>query len=133
MIVVRTRKKQAYIEALHQTDLVVGDNPGDGQIRPFLNYFKKLVQDELSNNIDFVTHSGTDAWWYDGERIKIRSINASKLLDFLQKNPYATYAEMSGLLGINVSAVQKLIKGMTDKGYLGRSEKEGNWNVFAFR
>lgn len=139
MIVVRTRKKQAYLEALHQTDLVVGDNPSDGahatktQIRPFMNYFKKLVYDELSNDIDFVTHSGTDAWWYDGERIKFRSPNASRLLEHLQKNPYATYMEISGLLGINVSAVQKLIKGMTDKGYIGRSEKEGNWHVFAIR
>ncbi len=139
MIVVRTRKKQAYIEALHQADLVVGDNPSDGahatstQIRPFMNYFKKLVYDELSNDIDFVTHSGTDAWWYDGGRIRFRSINASKLLDFLQKNPYATYVEMSGLLGINMSAVQKLIKGMMDKGYIGRSEKEGNWHIFAIR
>lgn len=139
MIVVRCRKKQIYIEALHQTDLIVGDNPSDGahatlgQIRPFLNYFKKLVEDELSNDIDFVTHHGTDAWWYDGERIKFRSLNASKLLDLLQKNPYATYAEMSGLLGINMSAVQKLIKGMMDKGYIGRSEKEGNWHIFAIR
>ena len=139
MIVVRCRKKQIYIEALHQTDLVVGDNPSDGahatlgQIRPFLNYFKKLVQDELSNDIDFVTHHGTDAWWYDGERIKFRSLNTSKLLDLLQKNPYATYAEMSRLLGINMSAVQKLIKGMLDKGYIGRSEREGNWHLFAIR
>ena len=139
MIVVRTRKKQAYIEALHQTDLVVGDNPSDGahatlaRIRPFVNYFKKLVMDELSNDIDFVTHSGTGAWWYDGERIKFRSPNASRLLELLQKNPYATYMEISGLLGINVSAVQKLIKGMTDKGYIGRSEKEGNWHVFAIQ
>ena len=139
MIVVRTRKKQAYIEALHQTDLVVGDNPSDGahatlaQIRPFMNYFKKLVMDELSNDIDFVTHSGTGAWWYDGERIKFRSPNASRLLELLQKNPYATYMEISGLLGINMSAVQKLIKGMTDKGYIGRSEKEGNWHVFAIQ
>ena len=139
MIVVRSRKKQEYIEALHQTDVVVGSNPGDGahttlaQIRPFATYFRKLVTDELSNDIDFVTHSGTDCWWYDGERIKIRSGNGSKLLDILQKNPYATYSEMSGLLGINTSAVQKLIKGMTEKGYIGRSEREGNWHVFAIR
>ena len=89
--------------------------------------------DELSNDIDFVTHSGTGAWWYDGERIKFRSPNASRLLELLQKNPYATYMEISGLLGINVSAVQKLIKGMADKGYIGRSEKEGNWHMFAIR
>ena len=139
MIVVRSRIKQAYIEALHQTDLVVGDNPGDGaqatlaQIRPFLNFFKKLVSDELSNDIDFITHSGTDVWWYDGERIKFRSPNAVRLMEFIQQNPYATYMEISGELGINMSAVQKLIKRMTEKGYIGRSEKDGNWHIFALR
>lgn len=137
MIVVRSRIKQAYIEALHQTDLVVGDNPGDGayatlaQIRPFLYFFKRLVSDELSNDIDFVTHNGTDVWWYDGERIKFRSPNALRLMEFIQQNPYATYMEISGALGINMSAVQKLIKRMTEKGYIGRSEKDGNWHVFA--
>lgn len=137
MVVVRSRKKQDYIEALHQTDMVVGDNPGDGayaglvQIRPFLNYFNKLVYDELANDIDYITNSGKDCWWYDGERIKFRSPNGTKLLGILQENPYITYAGMSRLLGINMSAVQKLVKGMTEKGYIGRSEKDGNWHLFA--
>lgn len=137
MIVVRSRKKQEYIEALHQTDLVVGNNPGDGahatlaQIRPFANHFKQLVFEELSNYIDFVNNSGSGCWWYDGERVKIRSINGSKIFDLLLTNPYITYVEISGRLGINTSAVQKLIKGMTAKGYIGKNEKEGYWHVFA--
>lgn len=139
MIVIRSRKKQDYIEALHQTDVVVGDNPVDGahatlaQIRPFLNYFKKLVLGELMDYIDFITHSGTEYWWYDGERIRFRSPNGSKLLALLSGNPYATYAEMSKQLGINTSAVQKLAKGMAEKGYIARNEKEGYWHVFAIR
>lgn len=139
MIVVRSRKKQDYIEALHQTDLVVGDSPNDGahatlgQIRPFLNYFKKLVSDELNNDIDFIVNSGTDCWWYDGERIRFRSPNGSRLLRIIQENPYMTYAEISNLLGINVSAVQKLIKGMSGKGYIGRNDKYGSWHLFAMR
>lgn len=139
MIVVRSRKKQEYLEALHQTDLVVGSNPGDGahatlaQIKPFANYFRTLVKDELNYKIDYLTHSGTDCWWYDGERIKTKSVNGSKLLDILLNNPYITYSEISDLLRINTSAVQKLIKGMTEKGYVVRNEKEGNWHVFAIR
>ena len=137
MIVIRNRKKQDYIEALHQADIVVGDNPSDGahaqltQIRPFLRYFKQLVLDEAGNTIDFATHVGTGCWWYDGERIKFRSPNGAKLLSILAENPYVTYAEMSQLLGINPSAVQKLIKGMAEKGYIARNEKEGYWHLFA--
>ena len=46
MIVVRSRKKQEYIEALHQTDMAVGAVPSVGahatikQIGSFLKYFK---------------------------------------------------------------------------------------------
>ena len=45
MIVVRSRKKSEYLEALHQADLEVGPVPSDGahadikDIRPFLKYF----------------------------------------------------------------------------------------------
>lgn len=139
MIVVRSRKKQEYIEALHKTDLVVGNSPSDGayatlaQVRPFMNYFKKLVYDEISNDIDFIKKRGTGCWWYDGERIKFRSPNGSRLLSIIHENPYVTYAEMSRRLGINMSAVQKLIKSMTEKGYIWRNEKNGNWHLFAIR
>ena len=49
MVVVRSRKKNEYLEALHQTDLEVGSVPSDGahaeikDIRPFLKYFNNLV------------------------------------------------------------------------------------------
>ena len=137
MIVVRSRNKQAYIEALHQADLIVGNIPSDGahatheQVRPFINYFKKLVIDELNNDIDFITHTGTEYWWYDGERIKFRSQNGYKLLCLMEKKPYVTYSEMAKTLGINTSAVQKLVKSMTTKGYIARNEKSGNWHLFA--
>jgi hypothetical protein len=49
VIVVRSRKKGEYIEALHQTDMEVGPVPGDGahayikNICPFLKYFNDHV------------------------------------------------------------------------------------------
>jgi hypothetical protein len=49
MIVARSRKKDEYLDALHQTDLEVGPIPSDGahadikDIRPFLKYFNDLV------------------------------------------------------------------------------------------
>ena len=74
MIVVRSRKKQEYLEALHQTDIIVGVVPSVGahatikQIGSFLRYFEKLVAKEIQTNIDFVTRKDEDVWWYDGER-----------------------------------------------------------------
>ena len=68
MIVVRNRNKQAYLEALHQSDLIVGPSPSDGahatlrDIRDFLNYFKNLVKTEIQADIDFVTKSAENVW-----------------------------------------------------------------------
>ena len=136
MIVVRSRNKQDYLEALHQTDLDVGDNPSKGahatlrQIKKFLKYFTNLVSKEIQSNIDFIKDNGTSAWWYDGERIKFRSENAHKLLDTIHDAPYVTYSELSERIGINISALQKLLEGMTKKGFIQRRES-GAWHVFA--
>ena len=60
MVVVRSRKKKDYLEALHQADLVVGPVPSDGshaslrEARKFVNWFKKMVTEEVQNDIDFI-------------------------------------------------------------------------------
>ena len=38
---------------------------------------------------------------------------------------------MAERIGINKSAMQKLLKSMSDKGYIARSEKNGKWHVIA--
>lgn len=137
MIVVRNRKKQEYLEALHQSDLIVGLSPSDGahasltEIRHFLLYFKNLVQTEIQSDIDFVMSQGKEFWWYDGERIMFRSSNAEKLLTTLQLHPDMSIASLAETIGINKSAMQKLLKTMVSKGYIIRSEKDGNWHVLA--
>jgi len=136
MIVVRSRKKQEYLEALHQTDLVVGVVPSVGahatikQIGSFLKYFEKLVAKEIQTDIDFVTRKDEDTWWYDGEIITTRSKNTARILRMMRENPYITYAELSTSLGINTSAVQKLVKRMIEHGYIVRRESDA-WRVMA--
>lgn len=136
MIVVRSREKQEYLEALHQTDMVVGVIPSVGahanikQIKPFLKYFENLVVKEIQADIDFVTRKSEDLWWYDGEIITTRSKNMARILRLMQENPGITYAELTNLLGINTSAVQKLIKRMAEAGYIARHET-GTWRVIA--
>ena len=137
MIVVRNRKKQDYLEALHKTDMVVGSVPSDGahasltKTKNFVTYFTKLVENELAYIISYIENMDENVWWYDGEKIAFRSPNASKLLNLLKDNPYVTYANMSDVLGINVSAIQKLIEGMVEKGYIQRRDTDKSWLVLA--
>ena len=137
MIVVRSRKKQEYLEALHKADMVVGDIPSVGahasltKIKTFVKYFTKLMEEELAYNIEFVENKDGNVWWYDGERLSFRTPNAYRLLSILREDPYATYAKLSEELGINVSAIQKLIDGMQEKGYIQRRESDKSWHVLA--
>ena len=136
MIVVRSRKKQDYLEALHQTDIVVGPVPSIGahasikQIGSFLKYFERLVSNEIKTDIDFITRKGEDLWWYDGEIVTTRSKNTARILRLMRENPSITYAELTTSLGINTSAVQKLVKRMVDNGYIARHDN-GCWRVIA--
>jgi len=136
MIVVRSRSKQDYLEALHKTDLVVGAIPSVGahatikQIEVFKKYFESLVTREIQTDIDFVTRKDEDLWWYDGEIINGRSRNTARLLRLMRENPYITYSEMTSSLGINTSAVQKLVKRMSENGYIAHHDN-GAWHVIA--
>lgn len=136
MIVVRSRSKQDYLEALHKTDLVVGAIPSVGahatikQIDVFRKYFETLVAHEIQTDIDFITRKEEDLWWYDGEIINGRSKNIARLLRMMRENPYITYTEMTSALGINTSAVQKLVKRMSENGYIARHDN-GAWHVIA--
>ena len=137
MIVVRSRKKQAYLEALHKADLVVGSVPSEGahasltKIRNFVNYFTKLVEDELAYNIEFIENKDDRVWWYDGEKLAFRSPNPAKILGILKDNPYITFAKLSEEIGINVSAIQKLIDSMVEKGFIQRRDTDKSWHVLA--
>ncbi len=48
----------------------------------------------------------------------------------MRDNPGITYAQLTTDLGINTSAVQKLVKRMTDNGYIARLEN-CSWRVIA--
>ena len=108
MVVVRSRKKKDYLEALHQTDLA----------------------EEVQNDVDFILTHEHNAWWYDGQRIVFRSANSGRILNVLMTEPRITIAALTRRIGINTSAIQKHLKSMTEKGYIARREKDGEWNVF---
>ncbi|MDE6304419.1 MAG: Fic family protein [Paramuribaculum sp.] len=135
MIVVRSRKKSEYLEALHQTDINVGPTPSDGahadikDIAPFMKYFNELVATEVYNDVLFVSKRNENIWWYDGEQIKFRSPNYSKLLIAMQTQPNLTLEDMHEEIGISKTAIQKLLNNLISKRYVEQSHKDGGWRV----
>lgn len=138
MIVVRSRLKKDYLEALHQSDLIVGDGPFEGahaslkNIRPFHKYMTNIIAKEIENNVLFVTERNENVWWYDGERIEFRSPNYAKILDELQIEKNASYSYLQEALGINRSAIQKMLEALQKNGYIEKDET-GGWRVFITR
>ena len=135
MIVVRSRLKQHYLEALHKADLIVGPLPSDGahaslkQIRPFHKYMNKLIADEVAGDIRFVTEKNENVWWYDGERVEFRTPTYGKILRTLLIEENATQAYLQEEVGINRSALQKMLATLQSKGYIDRDDR-GSWRVF---
>ena len=137
MIVVRSRLKSRYLEALHQADLSVGAVPSAGAhaslkgIGRFLTYFRSLVAKELKYNISFIKETSDKVWWYDGERIAFRSTSTPLLLEAMRENPEITIEGLAQKSGIVDRAVKKQLRQMIDKGYIQRRETDGEWYVFA--
>ena len=136
MIVVRSRKKQEYLEALHRADLIVGKVPSDGahatlnDIEPFVQYFQGLVANEIYNDYLFVTRKEENVWWYDGEMIDFRTPNYAKLLRLMRTQPKLTLEDMMEELTISMTAVRKLVNQLIEKNYVERNEKDNSWRVF---
>lgn len=136
MIVVRSRLKNEYLEALHAADMIVGPEPYAGakaklqDIRPFASYFKSMMAREIYNDVCFLTEHDANLWWYDGERIEFRSPNYGKLLMLMMSEPVLTLADIQKHLGINMSAVKKLVDQLIDKHYIERGTTDGSWRVF---
>ena len=135
MIVVRSRKKKEYLEALHRTDLTVGAAPSLGahaskrDIQQFLTYFTNLFIDEVSYDIHFLTERGDNVWWCDGERVKFRSATTSVILNRMYEQPNSTIPQLAEAAGISLTAVNKQLRLLTEKGYITRTEKDNSWRL----
>lgn len=135
MIVVRSRKKTEYLEALHATDLDVGSTPSDGahaevkEIDHFLKYFNKLVAEEIYNDYLFVTEHDENCWWYDGEPVRFRTQNYAKILRMMRTMPKVTQKEISEMAGISITATQKLMNQLVLKNYIEKNQADGSWRV----
>lgn len=139
MIVVRSRNKAKYLDALHRADVKIGKAPSDGaqasliQIGPFFQYFKKIVEAELKYNIEFATETSPTVWWYDGKRIVFRSPSSALILNSIDEDSEITVNEIAKKAGIVPRAAKKQLASMIDKGYIQRRESDRSWYIFASR
>lgn len=120
---------------MHQADQEVGSTPSIGthakldKIRPFLRYFTALVAKEIYNDIRFLTEPDENVWWYDGQRVEFRTPNYAKILRIMQSQPSVTIGSLREQLGINKSAVQRLLSSLKEKGYIEARNNAGGWRV----
>ncbi len=134
MVVVRSRKKKEYLDALRATDKIVGNIPSKGaratlrEIRHFLDYFTKLATEEIVNNTLFATTHDPRVWWYDGEMVRFRTETTGKILSLIMADTSITTQEISHRAGVGIAAVNKHLKTLTDKRYLQR-KSNGDWHV----
>lgn len=137
MIVILSRKKKSYLNALGLSDANVGPVPSDGanasldQIQPFVKYMESLMVTEILQNIAFLKADPSNVWWYNGELISFRSKNTIRLLEYLSVNPKPTISELAEVIGINPSAIQKQLSNLYEKGYITKTPFTKEWRVIA--
>lgn len=136
LIVVPTKTKQEYLSVLSSVDSVVGESPILGaraslnQIQPFVSYLEKLMTVEMQTDIVIAQGTGGQ-WWFNGGWVSFNSPTVEEIIHEIQATPYISIRALAEKLSINVSAIQKHIKMMKDRGYLIRegTVTRGTWRV----
>lgn len=136
MLVIRSNKKQAYLNALALTDAIIGLIPSDGahatfsQIKPFADYMENALVADISDTIEFLSGNKDLKWWFEGEIIEFSTPTPSRILKILHTEPYASLTKIAQKLNMNRSAIQKQIENLAEKGYITRPEgKKRGWNI----
>lgn len=135
MIIIRNKDKQNYLDALHQTDLIIGNktslsfNATLKQIKPFYKYMCNVLTKEINNDILFVTQKDDNIWWYNGEQIKFRTSTYNKILKELQQDNQSTLQTLYENTSINRSTIQKLLRTLQQKGYIYKDDNS-QWHIF---
>ena len=133
MIVIRSKNKKTYLEALGKADKNVGPVPSDGanatleKAEDFVAYITKQVEQTLEDDMNFLQEKEDAVWWFDGEFVTFKNESTIQLLKYLVDHPQATVKELTQILSINKSAVQKQLETLQGKGYITRvgTRKEG--------
>ena len=137
MIVIRSKKKKAYLDALGKADKNVGTIPSDGanatleQAQDFVNYITKQVEQTLEDDMNFLQEKKDAVWWFDGEFVTFKNESTIQLLKLLTDNPKMSVRSLAQALGISKSAIQKQLKLLQEKGYILKTTNNNTsgWSV----
>jgi Fic family protein len=137
MIVIRSKNKKTYLEALGKADKNIGPVPSDGanatleQASDFVSYITKQVEQTLEDDINFLQEKEDAVWWFDGEFVKFKNESTIQLLKLLTDNPKMSVRSLAQTLGISKSAVQKQLKLLQEKGYILKTTNNNTsgWSV----
>ena len=136
MIVIKTKDKKNYLNALGKADAKTGVIPVEGaiasldQVKPFADYLSKVLADDMRTDIAIIKDKDESIWWFNGELVQFKNKNTIKILNALSENSRLSVRALSSMLGINKSAIQRQMKILTDNGYLVRvGGRSGHWHV----
>lgn len=136
MMVIRSKNKKAYLNALGLADAAVGPIPADGahaslkSIAPFVEYMESALTADISSMLEFLSGDRETMWWYEGEIVRFSTPTPARILRLLQSDPNASLSTISATLGISRSAIQKQVDNLAQKGYISRPEgKKRGWMV----
>ena len=137
MIVIRSKVKKLYLDALGKADKMVGPIPSDGaqasleEARDFVAYISQQMEKTLQDNMMFLNEKADSVWWHDGEMVTFKNETTINILKEMVENPKVTIVELAKLLGISENAIQKQLKSLQEKGYLQRNGRTrgGSWQV----
>ena len=127
MIVIRSKSKKAYLDALHKVDQIVGPIPSEGahatleQAKDFVNYIIKQVEITLAANLDFLEEKNDAVWWFDGEFVNFKNETSIKILNLMKTNSKISIRALAQATGISKSAIQKQVKQFQEKGYITKT------------
>jgi len=140
ILVIQSSDKKEYLRILHQCDINVGYLPSKGAnankdtIKPFTDYLLKEFEHSLGICINLLLEgkSGTinNSWWYNGEQVIITNQTQDRIINILEAKPNCSIRELSKIIEINKSAIQKHLDKLRTKGYIERKGgTKGLWLV----
>lgn len=136
MMVIRSKNKKAYLNALALADIAVGPIPASGahaslqSITPFVTYMENSLSSDIAATLEILTGDRETIWWHEGEIIRFTTTTPARILHVLKSDPSASLSTISATLGISRSAIQKQVDNLATKGYISRPEgKKRGWTV----
>lgn len=141
MLVIRSKAKKQYLDALGKTDKIVGPVPSDGahatleQARDFVTYISHQMEDTIENNLKFIGEKADAVWWFDGELITFKNETTITILNAMLDNPKVTTKQIAETAGVSATSIQKHLVKLQENRYIVRigGRKNGEWKVNLIR